>query len=55
MIAACITQYTFRLVLQFALNLSLGHLFIDMCDTTKGDQVTKSKKIVKLTYKSTLC
>ena len=28
MIAACITQYTFRLVSQFSLTLSLGHLFV---------------------------
>ena len=31
MIVAC----NFRLVSQFSLTLSLGHLFTEMCDTTK--------------------
>ena len=32
---SCITQYTFRLVSQLSLTLSLGHLFIEMCETAK--------------------
>ena len=30
----CITECTFRLVSQFSLTLSLGHLFIEVCDAT---------------------
>ena len=32
---SCITECTFRLVSQFSLDLSLGHLVTDLCDTTK--------------------
>ena len=33
-------------VSEFSLTLSHGHIFTKMCDTTKGDKVTKSNKIV---------
>ena len=32
---SCITQCTFRLVSQFSLISSLGHLFTKMCDATQ--------------------
>ena len=32
---SCITQCTFRLVSQFSLTLSPGHLFTEICETTK--------------------
>ena len=46
---SCITQRTVRLVSQFSLPLSLGHLFTEMCDTTKRWPSDKVKKIVRLT------
>ena len=41
---SCITQCTFRLVSQFSLNLSLGHLFPEMYDTTKRWSSNKVKE-----------
>ena len=41
----CITQCTFRLILQFSLILSLDGLFTEMCGTTKrwpSDKVTEN-------------
>ena len=44
-------QCTFRLVSQFSLTLSLDHLFIDMYDATKSDQVDKVKENSKISLK----
>ena len=51
---SCITQCTFRLVAQFSLTLSLGHLSLRCVILQKGGQVTKSTKIVTLTKKYTV-
>ena len=47
---SCITQCTFRLVLQFFFDFVTWPPFTEMCDTIpKGGKVTKPKKIVRLT------
>ena len=40
-----ITQCTFRLLSQFSLTLSLGHLFTEMCDAIKWWPSDKGKEI----------
>ena len=45
---SCITQCTFKLVSQFTLTLSLGHLFTEMCEPTKrwpSDKVEENCEI----------
>ena len=46
-----ITQCTFRLVSRFSLTLSLGHLFTEMCDTTKRWPSDKVKENLETNLK----
>ena len=48
---SCITQCTFRLVSQFSLTLLLGHLFTEMCETTKRWPSDKVKENCKTNIK----
>ena len=44
------SQCTFRLVSQFSLTLSLGHLFTEMCDVTKRWPSDKVKENCKTSH-----
>ena len=45
------TQCTFRLVSQFSLTLSLGHLFTEMCEATKRWPSKKVKETCETNLK----
>ena len=50
-VSSCITQCTFRLISRFSLTLSLGHLLIEMCDTTKRWPSDKVKENCEINLK----